>query len=76
MDNISTDVLGIISALGDKINNVESKLDSIMHTLNQQAEESINLQGGGLIDIANIVSNHEEEIQLLKTIVEKDESEV
>ena len=64
MNKVNVDVLGLISALGDKINAVDSKLDSIIHTLNQQTEDSINLQGGGLIDVANIVSNHEEESEV------------
>ena len=66
---MNAEVEKAINTLSKKINSIERKLDEYTVMLHQKNADEINVSEGGMMDIANIVSSHEEAIADLADIV-------
>ena len=58
-----------INALSKKVNDLTRRLDLYLGSRCDQNAEEINLADGGIMDMANIISSHDEAIAELAEIV-------
>ena len=58
-----------INRVSNRVNDMSEKLDSVMQTLNAQANNKISVNAGGIDDIADMTATHDSAIDDLATIV-------
>lgn len=68
-DNMDAETARAINALSKKVNDLTRRLDSYLGSRCDQNAEEISLADDGIMDIANVVSSHEEAITELAAIV-------
>ena len=67
--NEKMEIYKAINDVSNKLNGVSVKLDKLITRLNQEAHEKIDVNMGGIDDIATIVSTHDEAIDELATLI-------
>ena len=63
------EVFKAINAVANKVNDVSQKLDEVMQKLNDNANEKITVNSGGIDGLADMVATHDGAIEELATIV-------
>ena len=63
------EVFKAINAVANKVNDVSQKLDEVMQMLNDNANEKISVNSGGIDGLADMVATHDGAIEELATIV-------
>lgn len=58
-----------INAVSNRLNEVNYKLDTLIQYLDKENKDNINLNAGGLNEIADITSTHDEAIAELAELV-------
>lgn len=66
---MDAEIAKAINRLSEKINNVQKRIDQYFENRCDQSAESISLTDGGIMDMAEIVSTHEEAIKELAGII-------
>lgn len=63
------EIFKAINDVSNKVNDMSQKLDEVMHMLNANANEKININSDGIDGMADMVASHDEAIEELATLV-------
>lgn len=69
MDIIDMQILKAINNVSKRLNEVECKLESFLLDKHEENKEAINISDGGIVDIAEILSIHDEAIAELAEMI-------
>lgn len=64
-----TAIYKAINAVSQKVNEIQKRLDDYLGNRCDANEKSIDITDGGLMDVANILSSHDEAITELASVV-------
>ena len=68
------DLYKAINSISRKINEVELKLDNVIHSLNAECNNKISINGGGIDDLGTVIVTHDEAIDELAVMISEMEA--